>query len=66
MVAALARVPASAANRAVEVGIFSSSWKDRLDPPADLGRIDAIDRRIPGIGSPTSRGIALPGRRSSA
>jgi len=48
VVAALARhVPRSDGNRSPELTIFSSSWKDRLHPPADLGSVEAIDRRIP-------------------
>ena len=48
VVASLARhVPRSDGNRAPEITIFSSSWKDRLHPPVDLGSVEAIDRRIP-------------------
>jgi glycosyltransferase involved in cell wall biosynthesis len=48
VVAALARhFPRADGNRALEITIFSSSWKDRLHPPADLGSVEAIDRRIP-------------------
>jgi glycosyltransferase involved in cell wall biosynthesis len=31
----------------VEVSIFSSSWKDRLQLPDELGGVRAIDRRVP-------------------
>jgi glycosyltransferase involved in cell wall biosynthesis len=41
------RFPPSAASRPLEITIFSSSWKDRLHPPADLGAVDAVDRRVP-------------------
>jgi len=48
MVAALARhAPRPERNGALDITIFSSSWKDRLHPPADLGAVQAIDRRIP-------------------
>ena len=48
MVASLARlVTSSATTRPLDITIFSSSWKDRLQPPADLGPIASIDRRIP-------------------
>ena len=48
VVAALARhFPRSDGSRALEITIFSSSWKDRLHPPDDLGSVDTIDRRIP-------------------
>jgi len=48
VVAALTRhVARSDGKRAAEITIFSSSWKDRLHPPADLGPVEAIDRRIP-------------------
>jgi len=48
VVAALARhFPRSDGTRTLEIAIFSSSWKDRLHPPADLGSVEAIDRRIP-------------------
>jgi len=39
----------SAANGAapLDLSIFSSSWKDRLNAAADLGRVSTIDRRVP-------------------
>ena len=33
---------------ALELSLFSSSWKDRLPPAADLAGAIAIDRRVPG------------------
>jgi glycosyltransferase involved in cell wall biosynthesis len=48
LVAALAhRFPASSTERSLELTIFSSSWKDRLRAPSDLGPVEAIDRRVP-------------------
>jgi glycosyltransferase involved in cell wall biosynthesis len=41
------RFPPSATGQPLEITIFSSSWKDRLQPPTDLGPVDAIDRRVP-------------------
>jgi len=38
--------PNGAAPR-VDATIFSSSWKDRLQVPADLAGVHAIDRRVP-------------------
>jgi glycosyltransferase involved in cell wall biosynthesis len=34
----------------VDVTIFSSSWKDRLEVPQDLGGVNAVDLRIPVTG----------------
>src|SRR3954464_1666291 len=31
----------------IDATIFSSSWKDRLQIPADLTGVHAIDRRVP-------------------
>jgi glycosyltransferase involved in cell wall biosynthesis len=31
----------------LDITVFSSSWKDRLDVPDDLERVAAVDRRVP-------------------
>jgi glycosyltransferase involved in cell wall biosynthesis len=45
--ALLAAYPPGGANAALELVLFSSSWKDRFVPAADLAGAAAIDRRIP-------------------
>lgn len=45
--ALLAAYPAAASPRALELTLFSSSWKDRLAPPPDLAGAAVIDRRVP-------------------
>ncbi|HYM26426.1 MAG TPA: glycosyltransferase family 1 protein [Vicinamibacterales bacterium] len=43
----LARALVARRDPALEVTIFSSSWKDRLERPADLAGANAVDRRVP-------------------
>jgi glycosyltransferase involved in cell wall biosynthesis len=50
LVAALASGRPTAKGQAVDVTIFSSSWKDRLEVPQDLGGVSAVDLRIPVTG----------------
>ena len=45
--ALLAAYPAAAVPRALELTLFSSSWKDRLAPPPDLAGATMVDRRVP-------------------
>ena len=45
--ALLAAYPPGGANAPLELVLFSSSWKDRFVPTADLAGAAAIDRRIP-------------------
>ncbi len=45
--ALLAAYPAAAVPRALELTLFSSSWKDRLAPPPDLAGAAMVDRRVP-------------------
>ncbi len=45
--ALLAAFPAAAPSRALELTLFSSSWKDRLGCPPDLAGAAAVDRRVP-------------------
>jgi glycosyltransferase involved in cell wall biosynthesis len=45
--ALLSALPSNGAHRALELSIFSSSWKDRLRPSADIAAARAIDRRVP-------------------
>ena len=45
--ALLAAYPPGGANAPLELVLFSSSWKDRFVPTADLAGTAAIDRRIP-------------------
>lgn len=40
-------VKALAATGAVELSVFSSSWKDRLTRTGGLGRVSIVDRRVP-------------------
>ena len=35
------------AERGLDLTIFSSSWKDRLQAPAALARVEAVDLRVP-------------------
>ena len=35
------------AHRGLDLALFSSSWKDRLQPPASLERVEAVDLRVP-------------------
>jgi len=42
-----ALVAQNGATARIDATIFSSSWKDRLQIPADLSGVHAIDRRIP-------------------
>ena len=45
---ALARaVPTSASPRRLDLTLFSSSWKDRVEVTADLGAAAVVDRRLP-------------------
>ena len=45
--ALLARFPPEAPGKPLELTVFSSSWKDRLKPGADLAGARAVDRRVP-------------------
>ena len=45
--ALLAAYPAAAVPCALELTLFSSSWKDRLAPPPDLAGAAVVDRRLP-------------------
>ena len=45
--ALLAAYPAAAHPRALDLTLFSSSWKDRLTPQPDLAGASLIDRRVP-------------------
>jgi glycosyltransferase involved in cell wall biosynthesis len=45
--ALLASSPAARPSPALELTLFSSSWKDRLAPAADLAGAAIVDRRIP-------------------
>ena len=45
--ALLAAYPAAAVPRALELTLFSSSWKDRLAPLPDLAGAAIVDRRVP-------------------
>ena len=45
--ALLAAYPADAAPRALDLTLFSSSWKDRLERPPDLAGAGIVDRRVP-------------------
>lgn len=45
--ALLTAYPAAATPRALELTLFSSSWKDRLTSPPDLRGAAVIDRRVP-------------------
>jgi glycosyltransferase involved in cell wall biosynthesis len=48
LVRALLARAASAPNGApLDITIFSSSWKDRLDLPLELAAVKAVDRRVP-------------------
>ena len=35
------------AHQGLDLEVFSSSWKDRLQPPAALERLEAVDLRVP-------------------
>jgi glycosyltransferase involved in cell wall biosynthesis len=37
----------TATARPIDLTLFSSSWKDRLEPPADVSGATIVDRRIP-------------------
>jgi glycosyltransferase involved in cell wall biosynthesis len=43
----LVRALLGAAARPLDLTLFSSSWKDRLQPSADLGGAAIVDRRVP-------------------
>ena len=45
--ALLAAYPAAGPSRALELTLFSSSWKDRLTPSPDLAGAAIVDRRVP-------------------
>ncbi len=45
--ALLAEYPRAASGDALELTLFSSSWKDRLSPAAELTGAARIDRRVP-------------------
>jgi glycosyltransferase involved in cell wall biosynthesis len=48
LVKALARAyAANGSPSALELSLFSSSWKDRLIDTHELGRVDIVDRRVP-------------------
>ena len=45
--ALLGAFPAGEGPHALDLTLFSSSWKDRLEPPADLPGAAVVDRRMP-------------------
>jgi glycosyltransferase involved in cell wall biosynthesis len=45
--ALLAAFPPGHSDRSLQLTVFSSSWKDRLELPSDLAGASVIDRRIP-------------------
>lgn len=45
--ALVARFPADEADRRLDLTLFSSSWKDRFRPAAELRGAAAVDRRVP-------------------
>jgi glycosyltransferase involved in cell wall biosynthesis len=45
--ALLAAYPAAGPSRALELTLFSSSWRDRLTPSPDLAGAATVDRRVP-------------------
>lgn len=45
--ALLGAYPGDGPSRALELTLFSSSWKDRFTPPADLAGAAIVDRRVP-------------------
>jgi glycosyltransferase involved in cell wall biosynthesis len=47
LVKALARTHAANGAAALDLSLFSSSWKDRLTDTRELGRVSVIDRRVP-------------------
>jgi glycosyltransferase involved in cell wall biosynthesis len=45
--ALIATCPRNGSDRALDLTVFSSSWKDRFVPSAELAGATAIDRRVP-------------------
>ena len=45
--ALLAAFPAGTSNQPLDLTLFSSSWKDRIDRDAELERARVVDRRVP-------------------
>lgn len=45
--ALLAAYPRNGSNQSLDLTVFSSSWKDRFVPSAELAGATAIDRRVP-------------------